>query len=112
MWRIALSFKQKVIVLAVVLISVLCYLAFLPYVATHVGPQVNCSSACSPYSQVAVIGSQPLKDKKIEKDPVPPTSWPHVDMNLVLFYLSMILVIPYAVSIARKEVLLTTQMRF
>ena len=112
MRRLTSTFERNVTVFAVALISVLCHLAFLPYTAMHVDPQVSCSSACSSHGQIAAIGSQPLKDKKVEKDPAPPTLWPRVDIKLVSLYLSATVITSYAVSIARKEALLTTQMRF
>ena len=73
--------------------------------------KANCAVSCSSHGQLAAVNSQRLKEED-DTDPAPPPPfWPQDTINIELLYILPIL---FAVWIAykKREILLTTQLRF
>lgn len=77
----------------------------------HSGQSINCAAACASHGQLAAVNSQRLKEEDDTDPAPPPPSWPQQAIHIELLYVLPIL---FAVWIAykKREILLTTQLRF
>lgn len=108
------SLPRRIVALVLLAAMIVCSVAG---ISQHLLKSSNesgalCSSSCASHGQHVAINNHAKSEDDNEKEPAPPlTSWNNANFRLELLYLAPIGV-AYWILTQRKQILLSTQMRF